>query len=174
VGGQQFEHATDSLSRTDVRTASLFSPQNTGTRTATVDYSFAYSLPAGWEITSASGTLVYDYALSSGFNAAASVFGVGVNHQTPSNGGSVSANGLTANINRHNNLVYTAQTNTGAFDSASASITLRSASITINRRRAITQTAATTNHFNLVSRTVNIAGAQVLATGTLNWMAVGE
>jgi hypothetical protein len=175
-GGSQYEFATDTIGRTDSQTAEVSAFSSSPNQSSTVNYNINYTLPGGWEITSITGTLVYDYLLSkqSGTFDVARVSGPGVNQSLSSLEGTRSQNGVSTAISQYTGLTYTAQATVSFNRTSYARITITSASVTIQRRRLLSQVAATTNHFNLVSRTVRIAGAQILATGTLNWMAVGE
>lgn len=57
---------------------------------------------------------------------------------------------------------------------ARSRINSSSVTSTVYSRQLITNSTTPANNFNLISSHARIAGAQVLASGTLNWMAVGE
>jgi hypothetical protein len=60
-----------------------------------------------------------------------------------------------------------------ATNGGSAYVSVHQASCKIYRRTAVANSTTPTNTGSFVSYTVTLSSAQVLATGTLNWMAVG-
>lgn len=63
---------------------------------------------------------------------------------------------------------------TPTLTSINARLTMNSCQATIYRRTIVANTTTPSNTFALSSYTYSLATAQVLATGALNWLAVGE
>ena len=174
VGGTQFEFGSDVISRSDFVRTELFGSSG-GTNTASVNYNIPYALPSGWEVTGVSGTLIYSIWSTWGNFMSASVVGPGVNRSFGGlSSGTHLENNTAATINTFSNLTYTLNTTADRNSGSTMRFDIHSASVTVQRRRALSQAAGTTNHFNLVSSLVRLNTAQVLATGSLNWMAVGQ
>lgn len=62
----------------------------------------------------------------------------------------------------------------GGYSAGSAAITITSASATVYRRTPQANSTTAANSYTLGSYTYNLSAAQVLATGSLNWLAIGE
>jgi hypothetical protein len=147
----------------------------------------AYSPPAGYsvyQVDYAYNISYYLWATSGAFNHIGTAFFRNENNSTFDSIGSNNQNdrSKTGTYNRSftqasystffkGGNCYVTRTNGAA---ARSQTTGGSVSATVYSRQLITNSTTPANTTDLVSRTVRIVGAQVLATGTLNWMAVGE
>lgn len=175
----EYEYATDSVTRSDAQTIQAqvaFGSPNSAS--ASLNYVPSYTLPSGWTLTGVSFSYVYSYSVSSnGFNARAEVA------QTPYSGGlslvappNSSGSNLSRSRSASSNTLIFSVSATRAFssESATATLTLHSVSGTYSRRRPLTNSTTAANTFTLGSYGYQLNSAQVLASGTLNWVAIGE
>lgn len=178
-GAIEYEFATDTLNRTDAVNVQKSAPPSTPGSTLT--YTIAYTTPAGWTVTNYSYNYNYSYSLSSQSGnlggSQASINGSNL-FLTVSNGNSASGTNLnrTFNANTTNSLSFFVGAGAGAFGDlgAFASLTLLDAELTVTRRRPVANSTTPSNTMVFNSYSYNLSTAQVLATGTLNWMALGE
>lgn len=175
----EYEYATDTVTRSDAQTIQAqvaFGGANSAS--ASLNYVPSYTLPSGWALTGITFSYVYSYSVSrSGSFATAEVA------QTPYSGGlsivappNSSGTNLTRSRSASSNVLNFSTTASRSFssESATASLTLNSVTGVYSRRRALTNSTAAANSFSLASYTYQLTAAQVLATGSLNWIAIGE
>ncbi len=168
VGSTQYETATDSVSRSGNVVAS------TSSSYVAQSYTPSYSLPSGWEITAVNLTLTYSYNVQAGTLSTARVDITGwKSHQVGANSSAAQNNVTHSWSSTSVSTQISATADPYAFGFASASITAHSLSGTVQRRRAITNSTTPSNSYAVGSVTTRLAGAVVLAEGSLNWMAVG-
>lgn len=165
--GTSYEYATDNLSRTDYQSITVNSPPQT---TLTLNYSPSYSLPSGWEQTGQSITYTYSYQIiNTPPYTSATITGSGLSLF------SGSGTSLTKTYTSNLTLTFSATAGVGSFNSGSyAKLELLSLTGTVSRRRALTNSTTAVNNFSLNYYNYNLSSAQVLATGTLNWVAIGD
>lgn len=174
--GTSYETATDNISRTgDVNV--YVGPYQTADLTLT--YTPTYSAPSGWEVTNVSYNYVYSYSISksSGIGTfGATISGSGLyffaQENNPKSGSS-----LTQTYSRSSNLlVFSVSASWDSFFQRSgyASLTLHSVTGVVSRRRPLTNSTTASNTFSFNYYDYNLTAAQVLATGSLNWIAIGE
>jgi len=167
--GTQFETATDSISRTgDVEYSAGVS--------GTLNYTPTYTLPSGWTLVSAQYNYVYSYAMSSEVFGSASITGSGL-FLSVSSGSFLSGNFLSRSFtnNSANSLVFSVTASSGGNrGSGFARLTLHSTTGSVTRRRPLTNSTTASNSFSFNFYDFNLTAAQVLATGSLNWLAIGE
>jgi hypothetical protein len=91
-------------------------------------------------------------------------------------GQSLSGNNITKSFSGStNSLTFTAQGSTRVTSSTgSASLTLHSTTAVVTRQRPLTNSTTASNSFSFNYYDFDLSSAQVLATGTLNWLAIGE
>lgn len=175
----EYEYATDTVTRSDAQTIQAqvaFNSSNSAS--ASINYVPTYSLPAGWSLTGINFSYVYSYSVSrSGSFATAEVA------QTPYSGGlsivappNSSGSNLTRSRSASSNTLNFSTTASRSFgsESATASLTLHSVTGVYSRSRPLTNSTTAANSFSLASYTYQLTAAQVLATGSLNWIAIGE
>ena len=170
--GTQYETATDNISRTGNALA-----RSTSSTVTTIDYAPSYSLPSGWSIVSVQYSYVYSYGLGTSnlAGAGAQVYGSGVFESVGPNSFIERTNLSKTFTASSNSLLFSAQGSTfGSSSSGSAEITLHSATGIVTRRRPLTNSTTASNSFSFNYYDYNLTSAQVLATGTLNWIAIGE
>ena len=170
-GSTEFETATDNISRSGAVTVSVGSFESA---TKTLNYTPTYSLPSGWTFVSATYNYNYNYAITfSGFNApSAGISGSGLFI----NGGSGTNLTRTYTNDTANSLTFSVTAGFNEFfqSTSSASLTLNSVTGTVLRRRPATSSTTANNQFSFIAYDFSLTTAQVLATGTLNWIAIGE
>ena len=169
--GTQYETATDNISRSgNVQISS-----NSTNSVPTLNYTPTYSVPSGWTITSVQYNYVYSYSLTTATFGSASVQGSGMFHFAQS-GQIVSQSNVTRSYtNSSNSLTFTAQGSTsGTSSTGTATLTLHSTTAVVTRQRPLTNSTTAENSFSFNYYDYNLTSAQVLATGTLNWIAIGE
>ena len=165
--GTSYEYATDNLSRSDYQSITVNSPPQT---TQTLNYSPSYSLPSGWEQTGQSITYTYSYQIiNTPPYASATITGSGLNLF------SGSATNQTRTYTSNLTLTFSATAGVGSFNSGSyAKLELLSLTGTVSRRRALTNSTTAVNSFSLNYYNFSLSSSQVLAEGSLNWVALGE
>jgi len=168
-GAAAYEYATDT--RTHTGTANTADSANSdfgsGTSITTLNMT-AYSTPSGWEVYNVAYSYTYGYSVT----GSASVSGPGV-FQT--SGGDFNLTGT-----------YNGSFSTGSWQSfvrltasqnnsqSRARAIVKTASATISRRRLAANSTTATNNFQFNSYNYTLTSAQVLATGSLNWIALGD
>jgi hypothetical protein len=167
--GTQYETATDNISRTgDVQVTSTTSSP------VTLNYTPTYSVPSGWTVTGVTYNFVYSYFLGSSNFGSASVSGSGIFHSIGSNT-SASGDFISRSYSRSNNLLsFTATGYSISVSYATARLTLHSVTGVVTRQRPLTNSTTASNSFSFNYYDYNLTSAEVLATGTLNWIAIGE
>lgn len=145
-----------------------------------------YTAPAGWQIYSAQYSITYQLVASAGsmqsayarvFQQATEIDAVSVDSHGSADTGVVSRSGAypmgapTSSLTAHF-WVAAYATSGGASDGGSAVI--YSVSMTYNLRRAQTNSTTASNAFQFNSYGFSLSASTVLATGTLNWIAVGD
>lgn len=164
--GTSYEYATDTVSRNDY----LYKTTSYGS--VTLDYSGTYSLPSGWSIVSVSASYTYSWALGRGNFSSASIYGGGlsISYGTGQNDQTKvwSTNSVA--------LVFTLSANPSSVpaEGAYATLSVSACTWTISRRRALTNSTTAANSFSLNYYNYSLSSAQVLAEGSLNWVALGE
>jgi hypothetical protein len=169
--GTQYETATDNISRTGNVSVS----SNSTNSIPTLNYTPTYTVPSGWTVTGVQYSYVYSYTLFTVTFGIARVQGSGMFHSAQS-GQSLSGNNITRSFSGStNSLTFTAQgSTTGTSSTGSASLTLHSTTAVVTRQRPLTNSTTASNSFSFNYYDFNLSSAQVLATGTLNWLAIGE
>jgi hypothetical protein len=168
--GTEFETATDNISRT----GNVLARSTSFTATA-LNYTPSYSLPSGWSIVSVQYTFTYSYFLVTSSLGSAQVSGSGVFHSIGSNALQEQNNLVRSFTNSSNSLTFSARGSTsGSTTNGTAEITLHSATGVVTRRRPLTNSTTANNSFSFNYYDFDLAAAQVLATGSLNWLAIGE
>jgi hypothetical protein len=169
-GSVQYEYnSSDTGSRSD--STNMFVDAFAGTDSMNI--APAYTPPSGWTLDSVNFSFTYSYLLQlqSPYGSTASVSGGGISH-TLTGSASQSGTGLSQSgyIASTNNLTLTAI----APDSAQCWIRGLTVNATYTRKRVIANstTPANTSLFN--NYQYALTAAQVLATGTLNWIALGN
>lgn len=187
MGGATYNYHTDTVGGT-VGSASVYVDGATAT-SASQDVNItmnSYSPPAGYSIYQVDYSYSINYSLwatSGAFNHVGTAFfrneGNGTfdsissdNQNDRSKTGTYSRSFSQASYSTSfkGGNCYVTRTNGAA---ARSQTTGGSISATVYSRQLITNSTTPENQFNLIARNVRIVGAQVLATGTLNWMAVG-
>jgi len=165
--GTSYEYATDNLSRSDYQSITVQSPPQT---TQSLNYSPSYSLPSGWEQTGQSITYTYSYQIiNTPPYASATITGSGLSLF------SGSGTNLTKTYTSNLTLTFSATAGVGSFNSGSyAKLELTGLTGTVSRRRALTNSTTAVNSFSLNYYNFSLASSQVLAEGSLNWVALGE
>jgi hypothetical protein len=168
--GTQYETATDNISRT----GNVLARSTSFTATA-LNYTPSYSLPSGWSIVSVQYTFTYSYFLVTSSLGSAQVSGSGVFHSIGSNALQEQNNLVRSFTNSSNSLTFSARGSTsGSTTNGTAEITLHSATGVVTRRRPLTNSTTANNSFSFNYYDFDLTAAQVLATGSLNWLAIGE
>ncbi len=172
--GTSFETVVDSISRTSAVTQTVGPFENA---TRTLDYTPSYTLPSGWTFVSVTYTYNYSYNIAyGGFNPpTASITGSGLFFT------SGSGTSLVRSHTRSSNLLsfsVTAGFIPGSVGTpgagSSASLTLNSVTGSVTRQRPLTNSTTAANSFSFNYYDFTLTAAQVLATGSLNWIAIGE
>lgn len=170
--GTQYETTQVSRSRSDPYTIA------TSNGSQSVEYRPYYLPPTGWEVYGVIFTYSFSYTIGASGNFARASGGGGSFSQSAAGGSgtsqSYSAGPLTQTHSATtNSLIFSVSATPGA-GSAIARIELFSASSTISIRRPLTNSTAATNRFTFNNYGFNLTSAQVLATGSLSWVAVGD
>ena len=188
-GSVAYEYATDTVSRTDDVS---FTTSTSDSFPATGNYQPTYSIPSGWSVTGVSWTYHYTYELigsysSGGFGsypssgiAYLSMPGVSLSASYAFQGGYGA--GYYGEYKSASNVAGSASTSSYAFPvststsgtGASASVTMLDISAVVSRRKPIANSTTASNNFQLNSYAFELTSSQVLATGSLNWVALGE
>lgn len=188
-GSTAYEYATDTVSRTD----DVSYTTSTGDSfPASGNYAPAYNVPSGWTVTNVSWSFHYSYELigsysSGGFGSYPSsgiaylnMPGVSLSASYAYQGGFGA--GYYGEYKSATNVAGSASTSSYAFNvtcstsgtGASASATMLDLSGTVTRRRPVANSTTASNTFQLNSYAFSLSSSQVLATGSLNWIAMGD
>jgi hypothetical protein len=164
--GTSYEYATDNVSRNDYQSVTANAPPG---ETLTLNYTPSYSVPSGWSVVSSSFTYSYTSSISYYRFGGASISG-GNGYfpvQTNYSGSATYTGGLS--------LSFTVRATLGSFgDGGYAQLNVSSLTGTVSRRRALTNSTTAVNSFSLNYYNFNLSSSQVLAEGSLNWVALGE
>lgn len=167
-GSIAYETATDTISRTGNVTQTIQSYEETS---KTLNYTPTYSLPSGWSIVSINYSYVYSYQIIKYGTGNCSIAGDEFYLFSNGSGSNLSA----SSTNSSNTLTFTLSSNFDAFgQGAYVTMTMHSVTGTVTRRRPAPSSTTPANSFSLNSYSYELTSAQVLATGTLNWVAIGE
>lgn len=158
----------------------------------------AYTTPSGWEITSVRYQYEYGYYqycvnVNTGNAAESTITGRGFTRElsayygnTPYFSGDIDLTNGTSNVtyypvdttttgNSYNRVIANLYNSRGNFNNrVDTYCHIKNLSVWINRRRLQVNSTTADNNSKLNSFTLSLSTAQVLATGTLNWIAVGE
>jgi hypothetical protein len=173
--GTEYETVTDSVSRSGVQSVTA---NTSGPTSVTLTYTPTYSLPSGWSYVSSSYTYIYSYSYSVAYNTTATISGGGLfitasgpfpsgTSGSASNLSKTYTGGLALSINA--SATRDAGTNFGTVTFSVSSLTG-----TVTRRRPLTNSTTASNSFSFNYYDFSLTAAQVLATGSLNWLAIGE
>ena len=167
-GSVAYETATDSISRTGNVTQTIQSWEETS---RSLNYTPTYSLPSGWSIVSIKYNYVYSYQIIKYGTGNCSIAGDEFYLFSNGSGSNLSA----SSTNSSNTLSFTLSSTFDAFgQGAHVTMTMHSVTGTVTRRRPAPSSTTPSNTFSLNSYSYELTSAQVLATGTLNWVAIGE
>lgn len=166
--GTAYETATDSVSRSDYQTRTAQAPP---AATQTLPYTPTYSIPAGWEYVSNSYTYIYSYEMMSNAFTSASITGGGLNIST--SGVFKSGNNISKTYTGGLTLSFTCSATANGTRGGYATLEIFSLTGTVTRRRPLTNSTTAQNSFTFNYYNFNLTTAQVLAEGSLNWVAVG-
>lgn len=167
-GSIAYETATDTISRTGNVTQTIQSWEETS---RSLNYTPTYSLPSGWSIVSIKYTYVYSYEIIKYGTGNCSIAGDEFYLFSNGSGSNLSA----SSTNSSNTLSFTLSSTFDAFgQGAYVTMTMHSVTGTVTRRRPAPSSTTPSNTFSLNSYSYELTSAQVLATGTLNWVAIGE
>ncbi len=140
----------------------------------TVSGSLSVSNPAqaGWEITG--GTMQYSYSgwvskisLAGGYASAPGFY-------RAASGQYETFSGSTSYSTTSTTIAFSATRESNISGTGGAGITVSAATLTLNARKAIANSTTANNKYSFQSYSYALASAQILATGTLNWVAVGD
>lgn len=188
-GSVAYEYATDTVSRTDDVT---YTTSTSDSLPSSGNYAPAYSVPSGWSVTSVSWSYHYSYEMAGyyqnptfgdpggsgaayltmpGVSISASYyyqggFGAGYVGEYKS-GTNVAGSGSTSSYG------FTVTGSTSGIG-AYTKVTMLDITGTVSRRRVIANSTTAANTFQFNSYAYELTSSQVLATGSLNWVALGE
>lgn len=172
-GSVSYEYASPQVTRDGP--SSIVRGWGTVTGTATLDFTpAAPSGYTGWELTGVSYSYNYNYTLNP--------YATAPNDATITGGGlalswSGSGNNIQATYSSStNSLVFELYTKYDSFfrTSGAGSFTINSVTATFNYRRIVANTTTPSNLYILNSNSYALSTAQVLAEGSLNWVAMGD
>lgn len=168
-GSTAYETVVDTVTKSGNVTVSVLRGEAV---TRTLNYTPSYSAPSGWSVSSVSYTYLYSWDIWVDNGATATIDGGGIYYFSTGSGSNI-----TKTYNRSNNsLTFTLKNTYNTFGSAygNASLTLHNATAKITRTRPAPASSTANNSFSFNSYSYSLSSAQVLATGTLNWVAIGE
>lgn len=176
-----YDYATGNASRTDTVSASAYSPDSGSSDYESIpNYAPPYTPPTGWTVYQISYTLSYRVYVSAGFGGAASASislsgTAGVSKYVSDDSTDTGVKSITVTRNSSSNTITASMSASGnLFGAASASVYLYSAYATFSLRKPQTNSTTAANTFQFNSYGYALSSATVLATGTLNWIAVGD
>lgn len=176
-GAISYDYATDTATRSGQVVVNLYygDSQYGNYVNQALDYSVSYSVPSGWSVTSCAYTWTAAYQL---INPQGTAYTNITGNRTggwPS--GTYSATNYSYNTGTSTQLRFTLtnqKTVIGSGTASTAYMSVTSASATIQRRKPSINSTTPNNTFSFGSYTYALTNAQVLATGSLNWLAIGE
>ena len=169
-GAASYNYGTDTVRRSDYKEV-----WTSGNQSLSLNYRVSYATPAGWEVTSYASSYVYGYNISATVFGLARVDGPNMNHTVNTYPGASAAQDNLTESAETNALDFTATSSPGGVNSlVSAKLWLRSATMTVQRRQLAANSAIAQNSFQFNSYGYTLTSAQVLATGSLNWVAIGD
>lgn len=164
--GTSYEYATDTVSRTDDVTVT-----SNAQGQLTLDYTPSYTAPSGWTVTSVTYTYHYNYQIAYALAGSARVSGDHIYYTAEA----IKTNLVDTFTRSSNSLTFQVYGSTGGGSfSGYASLTLLDVAASITRRRALTNSTTASNSFAFNYFNFNLSASQVLAEGSLNWVAIGE
>jgi hypothetical protein len=89
-------------------------------------------------------------------------------------GSTLSGDNVTVSTSTSTLLFGATSSPSGIGSTAIAQLTLRSATMTVQRRQAIANSTTAANSFQFNSYGYALTDAKELATGSLNWVAIGD
>jgi len=174
--GTVYEYLDDNVSRTG--TVSAIAQIYTGSpnpSTATLNYSPTYTVPTGWEVTSSNYTYNYAYNLFKTGSGITTITGSGLDLSANTGGYTTTASktyvGTTSALTFS---LYATVVGGISNGQAYAELQVYSMSGTVTRRRPVPTSTTAVNNFQLNYYNYSLTSSQVLATGTLNWIALGD
>lgn len=181
-GSVSYDYASDKVSRGDYASVKVEAASaNTAKGLA---YGMSYSTPSGWEVYDVDYTYSFSYRLQASGSATASVGASAFSNSISGGGGFNTAGDMGAVITRSfstssfsnsaPSVTVSAGKNTATTDAASSEFGFRSASATIYRRKPAPNSTTPSNNYRINSYNFALTSAQVLATGSLNYTAIGE
>ncbi len=181
TGTAAYDYTTATVTHSAMANSSLYA--TVGGASDTVSYTNSYTPTGGWELSSPpySSAYTYTYTVTAGDS-----FGnnYGQARVTDPNGTArqVSGYGVTesgsniAKVYSGNTLSFPryAQQNSGSMVYTYANLTINSFVTTVYLRKLIPNSTTPANTYTFSSYSSTLSTATVLATGTLNWVAIGE
>lgn len=175
-GSVAYETAADTVTKSgDV----FVSVEAFESATRTLNYTPAYSPPSGWSVTSVSYSYLYSYYtyVDAGVGSQDSGISGGGLYIQPGEGQTLQGTNVTKTLTQSSNsLTFSVSASYDSFyrRGGVARLTLHSANATITRRRPAPASTTAANSFAFNSYSYSLSSAQVLATGSLNWVAIGD
>jgi hypothetical protein len=185
-GSVQYSFAEDDTAiNGNINTATANGIANTDQSVSTGVLAITYATPAGWEVYQ----VRYDYDESHNFFGDTTTLGQGKASVAAPNYSAISTSagtgGATAYVTRSqtvaavfnaNQVVGTARANNSGLSVGlcSSELKLKNARAHVWRRQPLANSTTPSNTFRLDSYNYTLTSAQVLATGSLNWVAVGD
>jgi len=137
------------------------------------DYTVAYNLPTGWTAVSYKTTYLYDASCSNTDGSSIADVDQGITtlihaqNQTVTNATGVCNSFVTNAVPFYIGITWN-------FGYGSVSLTVHSATLEVTRKQLIANSTVPVNYFTFASYGYALASAQVLSTGSLNWVAIGD
>lgn len=182
-GATSYNYATDTVSNSTASGIVTSASTDMTNVTNTLSYTIGtYSTPSGWQVTGVSYSYTYNFYLSSSYSGGgASVTGPGLS-QSISGAGTLGSSAMTVNNTATYstgswsagiNLTISAQGG-GVSTNAQAKARIVNATASISRRQPVANSTTPQDQYRFDSYNYTLTSAQVLATGSLNWVAVGD
>lgn len=175
-GAYSYQNFTASNTGYAAATTESYDPVlNTYNTTPSNTLSVSNPVPAGWEVTG--GTMTYSYSGEiTATNFSSGAFITAPNLQLSK--GSANSNGLSqtypSGIVQYSTTSPVIPFSVSKTGNAWARVTISNATLTLSARKAVTNSTTANNSFSFQSYVYTLPTAQVLASGTLNWIAVGD
>jgi hypothetical protein len=151
-----------------------------GTKNITLNLG-AYSVPSGWSIYRVDWNYSVSWYLYASTGGTASVSAPNFSKSLFKDPGSTTTSGSqsvtyqnTSATSYNGDLTGTLYNYGGAFGGAQSDLTISNGTATIYIRRPAPNSTTAANVYTLVSYAYSLTSAQILATGSLNWVAIGE
>lgn len=171
-GAPSYIYAEDTVTRTGTvdASAATSSPVN-------LTYTPSYSVPVGWSAINYRYRTTYDYQMFTSTGGSATITGGGIYHSVRGTNGSAFGTGLVAEYNAGSNFLrFTLYGSTpqGSLYSGYAYLAVHSTQMTVTRSQAVSNSTTPVNSFLLSGYNYSLTSAQMLASGSLSWIALGE